>query len=142
MPIIPCLSPGALLLAHCLEPLGGAVAAVGLPLGDQALGVLLVERQPVRLKVRPVVAADLGPLVPAEPQPAESIEEVGQRVGDVAGAVGILDAQDKLAAGVAGEDVVEQGDISSTDVGIPGGAGGHADAHFLFFGHSFLPRPL
>ena len=49
-------------------------------------------------------------------------------VGDEAGAVGVLDAQDELAAALGGEEVVEQADVGGADVGVAGGRGGDADA--------------
>jgi hypothetical protein len=52
-----------------------------------------------------VRAADLGALVPVQAEPAQPVDDPGGAVGDVAAGVGVLDAQDELAAVASGEKV-------------------------------------
>ena len=96
-------SSSALLLTESRQSLGSAIAVIGSPVLDQPLGVLLVEPDAIGLIVGTIVAADLRPFVPKKAQPAQSVEEIGQRIGGIAPAVRILNAQDKLAPMVARE---------------------------------------
>jgi hypothetical protein len=73
-----------------------------------------------------VRAADLGALVPVQPEPAEVFEELLVRGGDVAGLVGVLDADDELAAQSFGKEVAEQRRAGAADVEVPGGRRGEA----------------
>jgi hypothetical protein len=57
---------GALLFAKLGEPLFRAVAAVRLVVLDQPARPLPVQIKPLRLDVRPVIAADLRPFVPID----------------------------------------------------------------------------
>ena len=68
-------------------------------------------------------AADLGPFVPVEPEPAERLED--QRLGarDVALLVRVLDAQDEGAAGVACREPREEGGADGAEVQRAGGRG-------------------
>src|SRR3982750_4494240 len=91
----------------------------------------LVAPQLLRLVVRPVRAADLGPLVPVEAEPAEAVEDGLQRLGDVALLVGVVDAQDELAAVLAGEQPVEKGRADAADVQVAGRAGGESRANHV-----------
>ena len=50
----------------------------------------------LRLEVGSVRAADFGPLVPVDAEPAEAVEDRLQRFGPIALGVGIVDAQDEL----------------------------------------------
>ena len=72
--------------------------------------------------------ADLGALVPVEAEPAEAVQDRLQRLGHVALLVGVVDAQDELAAVLAGEQPVEQGRADAADVQIAGRAGGETRA--------------
>src|SRR6185503_18630879 len=56
-----------------LDFLGRRVVAISVAAGEQLLDCLPVARLALRLEVRLVRAADLGPLVPIEPEPAEAI---------------------------------------------------------------------
>ena len=72
------------------------------------------------LAVRRVRAADVGPLVPRQADPAERVEDHLLGVGARARLIGVLDAQDELAALLAREHVVEQRDVRGADVRIAG----------------------
>ena len=61
-----------------------------------------------------------GLLVPVEPEPLERVEDVVDQLGPVALGVGVLDAQEERAAGVAGEQPVEQGGAGAADVQVAG----------------------
>ena len=90
--------------------------------------MLAVDFGALGLAVGAVGAADVGAFVPGEADPLEGVEDHLLGGGDEAGAVGVLDAQDELAAALAGEEVVEQADVGGADVGVAGGRGGDADA--------------
>ena len=80
------------------------------------------------LAVRAEGAADVGAFVPLQAEPAESVEDHLLGGGDEAGAVGVLDAQDELAAALAGVEEVEQANVGRADVRVAGGRGCDADA--------------
>ena len=61
-------------------------------------------------------------------EPAEAVEDRLQRLGAVALGVGVVDAQDELAAVPAREQPVEQGGADAADVQVAGRARGEAGA--------------
>ena len=67
-------------------------------------------------------------LVPGDAQPVEAVEDVLLERRGAAGDVRVLEAQDERAAGVPGEQVVEQRGARGADVEGPGRAGRDADA--------------
>ena len=69
-----------------------------------------------RLDVRLVRTADLGALVPVEPEPAQRLEDERLGAGDVALLVGVLDAQDEVAAGVACGEPREEGGANRAEM--------------------------
>ncbi len=95
---------------------GAPVGAGGGPLRLELL-VALVGRVdgPGRLQARdgggvhvPALALAEGPLVPVQPQPGEAAQDLGLALGRRALAVGVLHAQHEGAAGVTGDEPVEQ----------------------------------
>ena len=86
-----------LLLAHLLQALRGAEAAVGVPGLEQSRGVLPVEIGPLALPVGTERTADVRPLVPIEAEPAQDIDDPLLGSFDVAVAVGVLDAEEEGA---------------------------------------------
>src|SRR6187549_366450 len=105
-----------------LDLVGRRVVAIGIPVSEQLLDGNAVARLALRLEVRLVGAADLGPLVPIEPEPAEAVEDRLQRLGDVALLIGIVDAQQELPAALAREQPIEQRRPDTPDVQIARGA--------------------
>src|SRR5690606_14785844 len=71
--------------------------------------------------------ADVGALVPRQADPAQGLEDHGLAVGARPGPIGVLDAEDELAAVLARKDVVEQRDVRRAHVGIAGGRRGDAN---------------
>ena len=67
-------------------------------------------------------------LVPGDAQPVETVEDVLLERRRASGDIRVLEAEDERAAGVAGEQVVEQRRAGGADVEGPGGAGRDADA--------------
>ncbi len=128
----------ALLLAQHGQPLLRAVAVVGKAVFYQPVGIVPVEVQPLRLVIGAIVAAYLWALIPIQAQPAQAGHQVGHGLGVVAGAVGVLDAHDELAAMVAGKEPVKQRRPRRTDVKVAGRAGCDANAD-LCVGHSHPP---
>ena len=74
-----------------------------------------------RLDVRLVRAADLGALIPVEPEPAQGLEDQRLGAGDVALLVGVLDPQDEVAARVAGGEPREEGRANRAEMQRAGG---------------------
>ncbi len=118
-------------LALGVELRGRTEAVVRGSRAEQLRGVRLIEMQPLRLPVRTVRAADVGPFVPVEPEPAQVAHDRGLRLARRSLDVGVLDAQDEGAAGAAREQPVEQRRAGVADVQLPGGAGSEADSHEL-----------
>ena len=84
-----------------------AVFFVGASLGGELLELGLIEFGALRLEVRTEVAADLGAFVPIHAEPAHRVENHLQEGVGVTLFVGVLDAEDELAARVAGVEPVE-----------------------------------
>ena len=111
------------------ELLRRAEAVVGVPAGEQLVRVRGVEVQPLGLAVRAAGAADVGPLVPVEAEPAQVLEDallglLGRSLG-----VGVLDAEDEGAVVAAREQPVEERGARVADVQLAGGAGRESDSH-------------
>ena len=73
------------------------------------------------LAVRLEGASDVGALVPVQPEPRERVVELRLAVLAEARAVGVLDAQDELAALLPGEGEVEERHVGRADVRVTGG---------------------
>jgi hypothetical protein len=117
-----------LFLAHPLQPLLAAIAAVGVAVFNQPIGPMPVDRQALALEIGAVVAAHQRPLVPLAAQPAQARAEIVQGILHQPLLVGVLDAQDELAVTVAGKEPVEQRRAGRADVQVAGRAGGEAYA--------------
>jgi len=96
------------------------------------VGVLLVKLYPLRLEVRATGAAHFGAFVPLEAQPAQAFHYVFQRTGHIAGAVGVLDAEDKRASVVASEEPVEESRSGTAYVEVSSWARGEANSYGHF----------
>ena len=108
-PVVHRLAAGGLRgLALLLELLGAAIAAIGVPCGEQALGVVAIELAALALEERS--------LVPVQAEPAQALEDRVHRRGGGALLVGVLDAQHEDAAAVAREEIVEQRRPRAADV--------------------------
>src|ERR1019366_2283410 len=99
-----------------------------LALGDEEIGVLLVDREPLHLRVRSARAADAGALVPVEAEPAERVEDDVDAGLRASLAVGVLDAEDERAAALAGPEPVEQRRPYAPDVKVSRRGGCETDA--------------
>ncbi|MNI13791.1 hypothetical protein D3C73_670280 [compost metagenome] len=122
------LAGGALAFAHLLKPLGRAEAAEGMALVEQVLCERLVHVLALGLAVRTVGAADIRAFRPFQARPFQRIQNPLLEFERRAGGIGILDAQDELAAILLGKEVVEKGDIGGADMRLAGGRGSDADA--------------
>ncbi len=125
------------------QPAAATIIAEGSPglVGPRALRIqlLLGAETPIRLIPRQhrlgvgpmavaVTALEERPLVPGNPQPGEAVENhLGVRLGAPL-LVGVLDPEDEGAAGVPGEQPIEQRRAGAADVEIAGGGGSEADA--------------
>ena len=117
---------GAVLGLPRLDVVAGGVRAVDLPALDELVEDLLVA----------VGARDLRDrvAVPVEPEPAQRLVDVLDVLGRVALGVGVLDAQEHLAAVVAGLEPVEQRGAGAADVQLAGRGGSESDAHRVIVG--------
>ena len=115
-------------LAHLGQALGRAPAVVRVAVRDELLDIRPVGVQPLALPVGRVGAADIGALVVGQPQPGQRVEDLLLAALDVAGLVGVLDAQDEPAAGLAGPGEVEQRHVGGPDVRVAGGRRGDTGA--------------
>ena len=97
-----------LLLAHLGEFLGRGIAAIGAAIGEQLPGDLAVAFGALELADRFAV--------PFEPEPVQAVENRVHRGRGRALAVGVLDAQQELAAESLGVEPVEQGRPRAADM--------------------------
>ena len=116
--------------ADSVKTLGIAEAVVGLALFHQLLGVLLVQVEALGLDVGAVFAALFAALVPLNAQPGHGVVEVLDVFLSVAGAVGVLQPQDELAAIGTGKKIVEQGGAHPTDMLHPRRGGSVTNTNF------------
>jgi hypothetical protein len=115
---------------HLLELLGRGVAMVGLAHRQHLPGDLGVPRGALEL------IGDLA--IPVEAEPRQSVEDRLDRGLSGARAIGVLDAQQILAAMVLGEQPIEEGGTGAADMKIAGRRGGETgdDGHgFWGSGH-------
>jgi hypothetical protein len=92
------------------------VRLVNLARGKQFRDHVAVEVAALRLPVRLVGATDLGALVPVQPEPAQGVEDRVVALLAVARGIGVLDAEDEVAAGVARVRPVEERGADQADV--------------------------
>ena len=99
----------------------GLAVLVGLAGGQELLGLFPVDVE--------APALEDGLLVPVEAQPLEVLEDLVEEPGFGALEVGILDAEQELAPGVAGVEPVEDGRPGAPDMEEARRAGGEAYAY-------------
>ena len=80
-----------------------------------------VDLEPLALPVGAEGPAHVRPFVPDKAQPAQGLEDHPLAGGMGALAVGVLDAQQELAARLLGERVVEERDVGGADVRVARG---------------------
>lgn len=102
--------------------------------------VLIVDFFAFALAVGGVIAGHVGAFVPVEAEPIEAVEDSGVGFGGVARFVGIFDAEDKFALGVAGVEPVEEGRAGAADVEVAGRGWGEAGADGIGHGRENLGR--
>src|SRR5262249_25935031 len=117
------------LLALRLELRGRAEARVRCAGALQFLRVRLIQVQPLRLAIRPMSAARVGPLIPVEAEPAKVLENRLLRFARGALGVGVLDAQDEGSALAARQQPVEERRARVADVEPARRAGCKSDSH-------------
>jgi hypothetical protein len=108
----------------------GAITVVGISLGDQPLGQVVVDIEPFRLKIRAEWSADFRALVPIDIQPTEAIQHGLDGPWDEARLVGVFNPDDEFAAVVAGKKPVEKGRPDVADMGQSSGARRKPNADF------------
>ena len=116
-------------LAVGVELLRRAEAVVRVIARQQLVGVRRVEMQPLGLAIGTVRAADVRPLVPVEPEPAQVLEDALLRLARRSLGVGVLDAEDERAVLAVRQQPVEERRARVADVQLAGRAGSESDAH-------------
>ena len=99
-----------------VELLGGVEGYVGAAVVYELRGVFAVDVAAFALAVGRVRAAVGHALVEADAEPVHGLDDVLFGAGHEAAAVGVFDAQDHLAAEVAGEEVVVESGADAADV--------------------------
>jgi hypothetical protein len=112
---------GALFFPQRFDALPGAVAVVCLPLCQQPLNLVVVQRHALGLVE--------GALVVVEPEPGHALEDGVYRSLGGTLPVGVLDAQDKAPAAVAGIEPAKQRCARAAHVQQSGGAGRESGAY-------------
>ena len=118
------------LRARLVQPLPGAEAVVGAAAPDQFLRIGQVEVAPLRLDVGAVLAAHVRAFVVGKAGGGQRGVDLFHRAGNFALLVGVLDAQDELAAVAAGEQIGVKRRAQAAQVQITGRAGREAGADF------------
>ena len=119
-------------LAHGGELGGGFVSFVRAVLGNKLVQIFLIEREALGLEELIFGPPYRGAFVPVEAEPEEVIEDAGGGFGGGADLVGVLNAQDKLAAdgavdlGFVGVEPGVEGGACAADVEEAGGGWGEA----------------
>src|SRR4029077_3294747 len=114
-----------LLLANCIQLLGGAVAVKGLARCQQAIGFGGVQTQALALAVGSMrtdilASRHLRALVPGDAQPMQVVDDVALELLRAARGIGVLDAQHVRTADVPGEEEVVEAGPRCADVQWPG----------------------
>jgi hypothetical protein len=122
-----------LLGTHLLQALRRTVAIVGIPLRNKALSYVTVNIKALRLNIGGVFTPHLRSLIPVKTQPPQGIKDSLHRPLNLAGDIGILNADDEATAVVAGKQPVKQSRPDIAHMGITGGAG--SIAHSDGFSH-------
>ena len=91
-----------------------------MPVREQLVDVRAVGLGAFGLPVRRERPALVGALVPVQPEPVQRREDLRLALGDVAGPVGVLDAQHELPALLTCERQVEQRHVRRADVRVAG----------------------
>ena len=106
----------------------GALVFVGEAVGEQGFDARLIVGFALGLEIRAAIAlagaggvAGERAFVPIKAEPAQAVEDDIHGFLRIARGVGILDAQDKRAAGVPGVKPVEQRGARATNVEVAGG---------------------
>jgi len=113
--------------AHGFEFFRCVEGVVGVTGGDEALGILRVERLALGLAVRAVGAGTGGAFIGFETGPFEGVHDIFFGSGHIAALVGVFDAEDKISVMVAGEEIVIQNGTDAAKVEAACRAGGKAD---------------
>ena len=109
------------LLALLVQFLRRAEAVISLALGDQTFGVLKINGELVTLAIRRERTAEVGSLVPVEPQPFQIVQQLPLVAALAALDVGVFYAQDHGAALLPGKEPVEERGAGIADMHLPGG---------------------
>src|SRR5690606_25105081 len=112
---------GAALFTNGLQLFRGAEAVKGMAYIHQLLSILLVDVLPLTLTVRTMGTTHVRAFIPFQPQPAQRFQDIFFRLTSTPYLIGIFNPQNKLAAMLAREAQIEQSNIGSTNVRIPGG---------------------
>src|SRR5262245_18075936 len=91
--------------------------------------MLVVEGASLGLEVGSVGPSDFGTFVPREAEPPQPVQDRRQRLARGARGVGVLDAQHEDATLSTREEVIVEGGADASDVEVPGGARGEANAN-------------
>ena len=117
-----------LVLPELREPFRGTEAAVGAITGAQLVRDSLVLLEALRLDVGAMRTADVGALVPLDPEPAQPFVDVLDGALDVAALVGVFNTKDELPAVRLDKGPREEGRAQAADMQLAGGAGGETGA--------------
>ena len=118
-------------LAFFLQLLIGAVAIVSLAFSQQLVSIFFVDIKTFHLMIRSVRAANINALIPVHTQPLQSSLDIFLGFRGRTLTVGILDTQNQLAAGFAGQQIVEQRTARTTDMERAGRARRKSYSNFI-----------
>ena len=128
--------------AHDFQLLGRGKARIRGAAVDQLLTVFLIDRRALGLPIWTAATLGVGAFVPLQTQPAQRPHNRVLTGARRASLVGVLDAQDELAAKLFGKDIVKQRDVGGTDVRVTGWRRRNTHAHRLFVSQTGKARSV
>src|SRR6516162_3769425 len=129
-------------LALALQFFLRAEAEIGFALGQQPLGMFTIEIEPVTLAIRHIRPTHIRSFVPTDAKPPEVIEQLRFVSRFASLQIGVFNAQDHRAAGLACKEPVVKRRAGIANVELASGGGCKTNANFRRWGHLLMLAKL
>src|SRR5690349_12213223 len=121
-----------LLFARLVETLGRTKTGIGMPFRDKQIGITLVYFPALCLAVGPVLATVEGTLIWREAQPLQTAYDLFLSAGHKSFLISIFKTQNKLSAGLTGNQVGKEGIACIGEVKSPGRRGSNSSSCWFY----------